>query len=142
MPRCINLIHSTHHPSAWSRCPRPALPGKLFCRSHRNALDGAIMGLLYASHPRHVTQIETASGRIEESAAEFRDPAAIAFLGIPPGLAPARLRKKFDRARRLRRRRQRKRNGRQERAPQARTETPSQPHATHTPDTHAPIAAA
>ena len=46
MPRCASFVHSRHHASAWSRCPRPAQRGDMLCSAHRDALDGIVTGIV------------------------------------------------------------------------------------------------
>jgi sRNA-binding protein len=53
MPLCIALVQSSDRPSYWDRCGRCAQRGDQFCASHRQALDGAVMGFLDTESYRH-----------------------------------------------------------------------------------------
>ena len=44
--RCIAFNHSAERPREWMACNRRTRRGDRFCTIHRNALDGAILGLL------------------------------------------------------------------------------------------------
>lgn len=43
--RCVALVHSRTHEDLWTPCVRAAQPGGVLCREHRDALDGALLGL-------------------------------------------------------------------------------------------------
>ena len=43
--RCMALARSRVHDSLWLPCANAALPRDHFCWMHREALDGAILGL-------------------------------------------------------------------------------------------------
>ncbi len=44
--RCIAFNHSDERPREWLACKRRTRRGDRFCTIHRDALDGAILGLL------------------------------------------------------------------------------------------------
>jgi hypothetical protein len=44
--RCIAFNHSEERPREWMACKRRTRCGDQFCTIHRDALDGAILGLL------------------------------------------------------------------------------------------------
>lgn len=43
--RCVGFTRSRTHHQMWTPCLRPALSRDRFCRSHREGLNGALMGL-------------------------------------------------------------------------------------------------
>jgi hypothetical protein len=51
MPRCISYIRTGISAEAWTRCTRRAAAGTRFCRSHENALNGAVLGLWVNGFP-------------------------------------------------------------------------------------------
>jgi hypothetical protein len=46
MKRCIAYRRSDISRSAWVPCARRAAQGSRFCRSHEDAVDGVVLGLL------------------------------------------------------------------------------------------------
>jgi hypothetical protein len=46
MAVCIGFVRSQFSTSAWTRCARPAAPRGPLCVEHRDALDGAALGML------------------------------------------------------------------------------------------------
>lgn len=46
MAVCIGFVRSQSSTSAWTRCARPAAPRGPLCIEHRDALDGAVLGML------------------------------------------------------------------------------------------------
>jgi hypothetical protein len=68
--------------AAWSRCTRRASHG-LFCREHRDALDGAFMGILHANKPLYASHAETEHpGLLAAADAETALKDALAFLVV------------------------------------------------------------
>ena len=45
MAVCVGFVRSQSSTSAWTRCARRALRGRL-CAEHRDGLDGALLGML------------------------------------------------------------------------------------------------
>ena len=43
--RCVGFTRSRIHHEMWTPCVRPALPRDRFCITHRDGLNGALMGL-------------------------------------------------------------------------------------------------
>jgi hypothetical protein len=42
---CVAVVRAGRSGSAgWRRCPRRVLPGTHFCPSHRDAIDGCVLG--------------------------------------------------------------------------------------------------
>jgi hypothetical protein len=46
MPLCAGLERLSGVGQGWARCPQKAMRGDRFCSIHRDALDGAVLGLL------------------------------------------------------------------------------------------------
>jgi hypothetical protein len=45
MAVCIGFVRSQFSKSAWTRCARPAARRGRLCMEHRDALDGALLGI-------------------------------------------------------------------------------------------------
>jgi hypothetical protein len=43
--RCVGFLCSRAHEQSWNPCAQPALPRDRFCLSHREGLNGALLGL-------------------------------------------------------------------------------------------------
>jgi hypothetical protein len=46
MPSCAGLNRKRGSAEAWAKCPRKAARGDHYCTKHRDALDGAFLGLM------------------------------------------------------------------------------------------------
>ncbi len=44
--RCIAFVHSEAHDELWTPCTNATADESLFCPTHRDAIDGAMMGLV------------------------------------------------------------------------------------------------
>jgi len=53
MSRCIALVHHSRESPSWTPCIREAIPRRLFCAFHRDALDGALLGYYFMLETRH-----------------------------------------------------------------------------------------
>jgi len=51
MKQCMAYRVSRFHRNAWVRCQRTRSQGERFCRSHTNALQGALLGLFVHGFP-------------------------------------------------------------------------------------------
>jgi hypothetical protein len=49
MPRCAGLNRKRRDDKAWAKCLREAARGDRYCQKHRDALDGAFLGLMSRS---------------------------------------------------------------------------------------------
>jgi hypothetical protein len=54
MPRCLAYVRPGNSKHAWVRCVRQAAAGSQFCRSHENAINGAVLGLWVNGFPERV----------------------------------------------------------------------------------------
>lgn len=54
---CAGLERLSKEGKGWATCPREAIRGDRFCAVHRDALDGAILGLLGREKNLHAIQI-------------------------------------------------------------------------------------
>jgi sRNA-binding protein len=57
MMLCAGLERLAEEGKGWKSCPREANLGDRFCAEHRDALDGAFLGLLRRGKNRHAIQI-------------------------------------------------------------------------------------
>jgi hypothetical protein len=54
---CAGLERLSREGKGWANCPREAIRGDRFCAAHRDALDGAFLGLLRQGKSLHAIQI-------------------------------------------------------------------------------------
>ncbi len=54
--RCAGLNRKHGAASAWTNCPREAARGDRYCAKHRDALDGAFLGLMSRAKSLHAIQ--------------------------------------------------------------------------------------
>ena len=90
MPRCVSFVHSRRHAAAWFRCARRARRGDVFCPTHRDTLDGAVIGALQTSNPLHVSKTKIQRAGFDGASAKIALECALALLTVPPGIPKAR----------------------------------------------------
>jgi len=98
MTRCISLVPIPRSTAGWARCTLAAKPRDVLCSAHRDALDGAVMGVFLHAEPRHVSKAEIAAGGLQTDAA-FAGKSAHVILGIPARI-PSNWKRKKRRNRR------------------------------------------
>jgi len=68
MTRCASFVHCNRNAEAWSRCPHAAQRGDVLCSSHRDVLDGLVLGIFQMNLSFHAHQQGQAArhgGKIE-----------------------------------------------------------------------------
>ncbi len=64
--RCIAYVRSGRDGNAWVSCTRRATAESLFCRGHRDAANGAVLGLLVRGFPERAEQGQSVRPRTEQ----------------------------------------------------------------------------
>ncbi len=72
--RCVGFIRSPDHPHIWTRCEHRATSGDRLCPRHRDALDGAILGLTqWEQRPSGAAKENEATAKNKNTAATNAD---------------------------------------------------------------------
>jgi hypothetical protein len=53
--RCIAYVRSDRAGNAWAACARRAARNSVFCRAHRDAANGVVLGLLVKGYPERAS---------------------------------------------------------------------------------------
>jgi hypothetical protein len=81
-PICIALVPSETDPMIWNTCTHTALGNDCFCAEHRDALDGAVLGLcVRASEKEAVGSKAAATAKAAKEKASKQKAAASARSG-------------------------------------------------------------
>jgi hypothetical protein len=85
MARCVSFVRLGQHTAALARCVRRARAGDIFCTSHRDAINGVMMGILHHSEPYHVNQAQIEETCLEAGTGRLALESVIASLNVPTG---------------------------------------------------------
>jgi len=85
MARCVSFVRSREYTAGFARCVRNARAGDVFCSAHRDAINGAMMGILHHSEPYHVTKEAIKEARLQAGTRQMAFESALATLNVPAG---------------------------------------------------------